>query len=74
MGISALPDNINWSHILGAGMLGGIGFTMSLFISNLAYDSIIVINQAKLGILIGSLISAILGFVYLKIILKRKKQ
>ncbi len=73
MGISALPDNIKWSHILGAGMLGGIGFTMSLFISNLAYDSIILINQAKLGILIGSLVAAVLGFVYLKIILKREQ-
>lgn len=74
LGISALPDNIKWSHILGAGMLGGIGFTMSLFISNLAYDSIILINQAKLGILIGSVVAALLGFVYLKIILKREKQ
>ena len=72
LGISALPQNINWKHIFGAGMLGGIGFTMSLFISNLAYTNIILINQAKLGILLGSLIAALLGFFYLKMILKEK--
>jgi len=71
LGISALPNNVNWKHILGAGMLGGIGFTMSLFISNLAYDNIILLNQAKLGILLGSFIAAVLGFVYLKINLSK---
>ena len=73
LGISALPNKISWHHILGAGMLGGIGFTMSLFISNLAYDNIILLNQAKLGILLGSLVAAILGYVYLKIVLSRSK-
>jgi NhaA family Na+:H+ antiporter len=72
LGISALPNNIDWRHILGAGMLGGIGFTMSLFISNLAYDNIILLNQAKLGILLGSFIAAIIGFVYLKKVLSTK--
>ena len=74
LGLSALPDNINWKHIIGAGMLGGIGFTMSLFISNLAYESIILINQAKLGILIGSLVAALLGFTYLKYVLKKDSE
>lgn len=73
MGISALPNNIKWPHILGAGMLGGIGFTMSLFISNLAYENIILINQAKLGTLIGSLVAAIIGYTYLKFILSKEK-
>lgn len=72
--LSALPDNIGWSHILGAGMLGGIGFTMSLFISNLAYDNIILINQAKLGILMGSFVAAVLGYVYLKYVLQKKSE
>lgn len=71
LGVSALPDRIKWKHILGAAMLGGIGFTMSLFISNLAYESIgplrgVAENQAKLGILIGSLIAALLGYFFLK--------
>ncbi len=73
LGLSALPSNIGWRHILGAGMLGGIGFTMSLFISNLAYDNIILINQAKLGILIGSFIAALIGFIYLKFVFKKDK-
>ncbi len=77
LGLSALPDKIKWKHILGAGMLGGIGFTMSLFISNLAYENIGILrglaeNQAKLGILMGSLIAAILGYVYLKFILQKE--
>ena len=77
LGLSALPNSINWKHILGAAMLGGIGFTMSLFISNLAYENIgllkgIAENQAKLGILMGSLIAAILGYVYLKFILPKE--
>jgi NhaA family Na+:H+ antiporter len=67
LGISELPSNINWKHILGAAMLGGIGFTMSLFISSLAYTNEIIINQAKLGILIGSFVAAVIGFIYLKI-------
>lgn len=68
--IAELPRNINWSHIFGAGILGGIGFTMSLFISNLAYTSVVLINQAKLGILIGSFIAAVSGYFFLKIVLK----
>lgn len=71
LGLSALPDNTGWKHIVGASMLGGIGFTMSLFISNLAYDNIILINQAKLGILIGSLVAALLGYSYLRFTLKK---
>lgn len=45
---------------------------MSLFISNLAYDNVVLINQAKLGILMGSLLAAILGYVYLKFILPKE--
>lgn len=77
LGLSALPNNVKWKHILGAAMLGGIGFTMSLFISNLAYENIGLLkglaeNQAKLGILIGSGIAALMGFVYLKILLRKE--
>jgi Na+:H+ antiporter, NhaA family len=77
LGFSVLPKNVNWKHILGAAMLGGIGFTMSLFISNLAYENIgllrgVAENQAKLGILIGSLIAASLGFLYLKFLFKKE--
>ena len=71
--IAELPENISWNHILGASILGGIGFTMSLFISNLAYSSVVLINQAKLGILISSFVAAIVGYLYLKIVLKNQK-
>jgi len=80
LGLSALPDKVQWKHIFGAGILGGIGFTMSLFISNLAYENIglfrgVVENQAKLGILMGSLLAALLGYIYLRIVfLKDEKK
>ena len=66
LGISALPSNIKWIHVLGIGFIGGMGFTMSLFISNLAYMDQLLINQAKAGILMGSLIAAIVGYFFLK--------
>ncbi len=70
-GICTLPMDIKWNHIIGAGMLGGIGFTMSIFITLLAFDSVDLINASKIAILIASLISGILGLVWLKLSLKR---
>lgn len=71
IGMSALPRNVNWSHILGLGFLGGMGFTMSLFISNLAYtDNVTMLNEAKIGILVGSMVAGITGYLILKSTLK----
>ena len=68
-GICQLPIDVNWWHIIGAGMLGGIGFTMSIFITNLAFaNNSALINSAKMAILSASLGSAILGFIWLKFI------
>ena len=64
-GLLSLPDGVRWPHILGAGLLGGIGFTMSLFISTLSFGESGPANYSKLGILIGSFLSAILGLAYL---------
>lgn len=72
-GLASLPSEVNWKHIYGAALLGGIGFTMSLFISNLAFTSQILLDMAKIGILLGSLISGLTGFLYLKMITKTKK-
>lgn len=72
-GFSSLPKKLRWRHILGAGMLGGIGFTMSIFITFLAFKDPEIIVFSKIAILIASLISGILGFVYLKYILEKKK-
>lgn len=70
LGIAKLPQNINWHNILGVGFLGGIGFTMSIFITLLAFEDLEVINTAKVTILLSSLIAGIIGFLYLKITLK----
>jgi len=73
LGICALPSDIKWSHIVGAGMLGGIGFTMSIFITLLAFDDTTIIDSSKIAILIASTISGVLGFVWLKLTLKEKR-
>lgn len=67
-GICRLPLDLNWKHIAGAGMLGGIGFTMSIFITNLAFTGDThMITESKMAILIGSTVAAVLGLVFLKI-------
>jgi NhaA family Na+:H+ antiporter len=63
--LARLPSGVGWSHLAGAACLGGIGFTMSLFIAQLAFASAQVIEQAKLGILLGSALSAVAGFAWL---------
>jgi NhaA family Na+:H+ antiporter len=65
-GIAALPEQANWKHITGVALLAGVGFTMSLFISGLAFDEPLFIDSAKYGILLASVISGILGIVFLK--------
>lgn len=69
-GICKLPKNINWKSIFGIGLLGGIGFTMSMFITLLAFEDQIIINNSKLVILMASLTAGILGFTALKLSLK----
>jgi Na+:H+ antiporter, NhaA family len=59
--IAALPEGVNWLMILGAGFLGGIGFTMSLFVAGLAFPGSEFLDQAKLGVLSSSVVSAIIG-------------
>ena len=71
-GLCILPKSLKWAHILGAGMLGGIGFTMSIFITVLAFKNPEVIVFSKIAILIASFLAGIMGFVYLKYTLNRK--
>ena len=71
-GICSVPVGLKWKHIAGAGILGGIGFTMSIFITILAFNNASVINVSKLAILIASSISGIIGWIWLKITLGRK--
>jgi len=65
-GLSELPGGIGWRHIYGAGWLAGIGFTMSLFISDLAFPDGSLVDAAKLGILIASLIAGVVGWTILR--------
>jgi NhaA family Na+:H+ antiporter len=60
-----LPEGVTWPQILGAGCLAGIGFTMSLFISGLAFPDEAMVANAKIGILAASLVSGVVGFVVL---------
>lgn len=71
IGICSLPTDLNWKHIIGAGMLGGIGFTMSIFITLLAFKQEDPITNSKLSILIASLISGIIGWLWLNFTLKK---
>lgn len=72
-GFCSLPKSLKWAHILGAGMLGGIGFTMSIFITILAFHDPKTIVFSKIAILIASILSGLFGFVYLKYILTKTK-
>lgn len=74
LGICELPSDLNWKSIIGMGFLGGIGFTMSIFVTLLAFEDATTINNAKFVILLSSLIAGIIGFLSLKLILKTKRQ
>lgn len=66
-GICRLPSDLNWRYVFGAGVLGGIGFTMSIFFTNLAFaGNTAAINDSKMAILIASLTAGALGFLWLK--------
>lgn len=66
-----LPNEINWKSILGVGFLAGIGFTMSIFITLLAFEDETIINNSKFIILLSSLIAGIVGFISLQLSLKQ---
>ncbi|MEN9369554.1 MAG: Na+/H+ antiporter NhaA [Bacteroidota bacterium] len=66
LGWSKIPTHCNYKHIIGAGFLGGIGFTMSIFMALLSFDDITLQTTSKLAVLLASIISGIIGFVILK--------
>jgi NhaA family Na+:H+ antiporter len=69
IGICRLPLDLNWKHVFGAGLLGGIGFTMSIFITNLAFvGQPEVVNVSKMAILLASLAAGTIGFLWLKLL------
>ncbi len=72
LGLCTLPSDLRWRNIIGAGLLGGIGFTMSIFITLLAFDDVDIINDSKIAILISSLIAGLIGYVWLKYTLDKE--
>jgi NhaA family Na+:H+ antiporter len=71
-GLCRLPPDVNWRHLSGAGILGGIGFTMSIFIANLAFvGNAETTNASKMAILFASLIAGTCGFLWLKFLTRR---
>jgi len=68
-----LPKGVKFRELLGVSILGGLGFTMSLFITNLAYDDEAFIAAAKMGVILGSLIAGFFGYMVLRLQLKPTK-
>lgn len=66
-GLAKLPEHVNWRHMVGAAVLGGVGFTMAIFVANLAYDSEAALTSAKLAILLASAVAGVAGFAILSI-------
>jgi NhaA family Na+:H+ antiporter len=64
-GFCRLPGDMGWKQLIGIGILAGIGFTMSIFITNLAFDSESIIRHSKIAILVSSLLASILGYLFL---------
>ena len=72
LGICALPRELRWTHIVGAGFLGGIGFTMSIFVTNLAFSgNPDLITGSKIAILVASLVAGSCGFLWLSLFGRR---
>lgn len=70
LGVAKLPGRLKWKHLFGAGLLAGIGFTMSIFITLLAFDSQHLITESKISILLASLLSGFAGYAWLSFVLK----
>jgi NhaA family Na+:H+ antiporter len=66
VGLAQLPSDVSWKHIIGAGFLGGIGFTMSIFITLLAFGNPEIVQSSKISILLSSLTAGTVGFLILK--------
>lgn len=70
--ICSLPEDLNWKSIFGVSFMGGIGFTMSIFITLLAFSDVEHIDNSKIMILVSSLVAGLIGFLYLKFVLKKQ--
>jgi NhaA family Na+:H+ antiporter len=75
LGWADLPDGVTWRHLYGVSWLGGIGFTMSLFIADLAFGSTqpATLDQAKVGILFALIVASTVGYIFLRFLTSTQK-
>ncbi|MCQ4163916.1 Na+/H+ antiporter NhaA [Tahibacter harae] len=73
LGLGRLPPGVSWSGIVLVGLLAGIGFTMAIFIALLAFKDAQLLSAAKLGVLVGSLVAAVIGVAWGMVFLRRQK-
>lgn len=66
LGLTKLPSGARWRHIIGLGILGGIGFTISIFVANLSFEEMELLSQSKFAILTGSLLAGVIGYISLR--------
>ncbi|MBI5090279.1 MAG: Na+/H+ antiporter NhaA [Actinobacteria bacterium] len=71
-GFARLPGGVRWGHIVGVGAVAGIGFTVSLFITGLAFDDVGLQDDAKIGTLAASIIAAVVGAAVLTLVARRQ--
>ncbi len=67
IGVALIPPGVSWGYLTGAALLAGVGFTVSIFITGLAFEDQAVIDQAKIGILMASLFAGVVGFTFLRL-------
>jgi NhaA family Na+:H+ antiporter len=72
VGLAQLPRSMTWVHVLGVGLLGGVGFTVALFVDELAFDAAALAADGKMGILAGSLVSAVVGFTMVRLLTRER--
>jgi NhaA family Na+:H+ antiporter len=73
LGWATLPGDVAWRHIVGAGLIGGVGFTVSLFITGLAFTDQVLVEEAKVGVLVASLVAGLAGYLFLLLMSREKK-
>ena len=68
LGIGRLPEGVTWAQVFGVGLLAGIGFTVSIFISSIAFDDGALVDQAKMGVFAASVLAGVVGYVLLRVV------
>jgi len=74
LGFAELPQGIKWKNLFAVAVLGGLGFTMAIFVANLAFTDSTMLDQGKVGIFIGSIVSGFTGFYLLKYMYPLRKE